>query len=120
MLFLHLLVGFVIGLAAFANAVPLSEDGLQFLNSTTSGLNMSGKRYYTLGPQNLSSQSLKLSIDPDLTRTLGFDPSYDYHDYSTVQVWMGKRMVTVGSMTGDELYDTVSNLLHNNCRSTGG
>jgi hypothetical protein len=44
MLFFHILIGLVIGLAAFINAVPLSQDGTQPLNST-SGLNMSGKHY---------------------------------------------------------------------------
>jgi hypothetical protein len=119
MLFLHFLVGLAIGLAAFVNAVPPSEDSINLLNST-SGLNMTGKHCYYSTPQNLSSQLLNVLIDSDLATTLGYDPSYDYHDYSTVQAWMGKKMVTVGSMTGDELSKTVASLLHKNCRSTGG
>jgi hypothetical protein len=43
MLFFNFLVGFVLALAAFSNAVPISEDGLQAFNITVPGLNESRK-----------------------------------------------------------------------------
>ncbi|OAK97414.1 hypothetical protein IQ06DRAFT_380108 [Phaeosphaeriaceae sp. SRC1lsM3a] len=43
------------------------------------------------------------------------DPSWDWHDYSTVQAWLGTRQVTLGSMVGYDLYQTVWSLLDKNC-----
>lgn len=48
-------------------------------------------------------------------KTAGYDPSFEYHDYSTVQIWMGKDKRTVGTMVGSDLYDRVWKLLDHGC-----
>jgi hypothetical protein len=48
MLFFKVIFCLFIGLVAFVNAVPISEDGLQRLDVDLPGLNMSGKSSYSL------------------------------------------------------------------------
>jgi hypothetical protein len=62
----------------------------------------------------------RFSIDPDLVNTLGYDPSFDYHEYSMVQAWMGKDKTTVGSLTGNELFIKVKKALEESCPATNG
>jgi hypothetical protein len=59
-------------------------------------------------------------MDPNLATTLGYDPSYDWFHYSMVQAWMGKAKVTVGSLTGQPLYDAVFKALDQSCPATAG
>ncbi|KAF1921582.1 hypothetical protein BDU57DRAFT_489495 [Ampelomyces quisqualis] len=47
---------------------------------------------------------------------LGDDPSFDYHDYSLIQTWVGKDKVTVGTVIGPQLYSIVWDLLNVGCR----
>ncbi|KAH7408817.1 hypothetical protein DE146DRAFT_777474 [Phaeosphaeria sp. MPI-PUGE-AT-0046c] len=53
--------------------------------------------------------------DPAIAGSLGYDPSEDWHDYSTAQVWMGKAKVTVGNLVGFPLYSRISSLLNQAC-----
>jgi hypothetical protein len=46
---------------------------------------------------------------------MGYDPSFEYHDYSTIQIWMGKKKTAVGSMVGADLYRKVWGLLDAAC-----
>jgi hypothetical protein len=116
MLSLKFLVGFAIGLVALVNAIPVSEDGLERV--TLQDRNMSGKYSHSADYMN-TFLSNKFFIDPDTASTLGYDPSFDYHDYSMVQAWMGKSKVTVGTVTGTELFNEVYKALDESCPSTG-
>lgn len=55
-----------------------------------------------------------------LTIAQGYDPSLEYHDYSTVQIWMGKDKVTVGDTVGQDLYNAVYGALDRNCPARNG
>jgi hypothetical protein len=90
MLALQFLLGLVLGLDALINAAPTSEDGLDPLNITLPDLNMT---------------------------TQGYDPSFDYFDYSTAQVWMGTKPTYVGTMIGANLYRAVEKILNERCPS---
>jgi hypothetical protein len=52
-----------------------------------------------------------------MASTLGYDPSFDHHDYSMVQAWMGKAKVQVGDLTGNNLFWAVRNALLESCPS---
>ncbi|KAH3995324.1 hypothetical protein HBH98_145100 [Parastagonospora nodorum] len=84
----NFLLFLTIGLIALVSAAPLSEDGLELLDITLPNRNMTAE---------------------------GYDPSFDYFDYSTIQIWMGKDKVSVGTMTGADLYKTVYALLDRRC-----
>jgi hypothetical protein len=108
------------GLVAFVNAVPISEDGLQLINVASPGLNMSGKYSHSLKYLHVPSGSLTVPIDPNLASTFGYDPSFEWHSYSMVQSWMGKDKVTVGNVIGQDLYDNIYEILDYSCPATGG
>jgi hypothetical protein len=59
--------------------------------------------------------SLTSATDPALGDIAGYDPSYEYHDYSTAQIWLGRTKKSVGSVIGSELYGTVYKLLDHGC-----
>jgi hypothetical protein len=50
----------------------------------------------------------------------GYDPSVDYHNYCTAQVWIGKKKVTVGDVIGLALYKEVYAALDRNCPARPG
>ncbi|KAH7078768.1 hypothetical protein BKA63DRAFT_591488 [Paraphoma chrysanthemicola] len=49
------------------------------------------------------------------TAAAAYDPSREYHTYSTVQIWMGKNKAAVGDTIGFALYDTVWRMLEQHC-----
>lgn len=79
---------------------PLAKSTLAYLNALSSN-------FSTDPTSNVSTAHTDSS--------LGYDPSFDWHAYSTLQAWMGKDKVTVGSMVGKELFKTVWHLLDKNC-----
>ncbi|KAJ4359005.1 hypothetical protein N0V95_002540 [Ascochyta clinopodiicola] len=74
-------------------------------------------------PTDDAMQSFKVSIplndtSNDTITTLGYDPSYDYHGWATVEVWTGgssRKPVNVGELTGSFLHNTVYNILDKAC-----
>jgi hypothetical protein len=105
MLFFNFLLGLLLGLATFLHAAPVTEDGFETMN-------------VTLPQDNLTSKHSPFYSNPStltMSEAQGYDPSLGYHDYSTAQVWMGKKMTTVGSAIGKELYDAVYGTLDRNC-----
>jgi len=105
MLSFNFLLGLLLGLAMFLHAAPITEDGFEMMKVTLPQGNFTGKH----GPLYSNPSTLTLS------EAQGYDPSLEYHDYSTAQVWMGKKMTTVGSAIGKELYDAVYGTLDRNC-----
>ncbi|KAF2025603.1 hypothetical protein EK21DRAFT_26998, partial [Setomelanomma holmii] len=53
------------------------------------------------------------------TAVAGYDPSKEYHDYSTVQIWVGKNKAGVGDVIGPILYRTIWGLLNDYCPHNG-
>ncbi|UPX10498.1 uncharacterized protein EKO05_0001156 [Ascochyta rabiei] len=54
----------------------------------------------------------------DTITALGYDPSYDYQGWASVEVWTGgssRKPVNVGELTGSALYHTVYNILGKAC-----
>lgn len=54
-------------------------------------------------------------VDVNITARAPIEPSYEYFDYSTVQIWLGLSQRTVGWITGSELYHVVYSLLKQGC-----
>ncbi|CAO2647448.1 Nn.00g083700.m01.CDS01 [Neocucurbitaria sp. VM-36] len=92
-------IGLVFGLAILVGAAPTPEDDLSNGNFV---------------PFNLSIPT-NMTTDPALAGAAGYDPSFDYFDYSTVQVWVGRPQNTVGHVIGRELYGTVYQQLDHFC-----
>lgn len=101
----HLILGIFLDLATLLHAASITEDGLELMNVTLPQRNLTGKD---------TTYDYHLSI-LTLFKAQGYDPSFYYHDYSTAQVWMGKKMTTVGSVIGKELYDAVYGALDRIC-----
>lgn len=106
--------GLAIGFAVLVGGAPTSKDDIVPLNITMSSDNMtSGK----------SSDTLRIFIHRttanfnkgDTLGVAGYDPSFDYFDYSTVQVWIGREQQTVGWVIEKELYEKVWGELDRGC-----
>lgn len=119
----HALLCMILGLAALVStgavAPPSSADGLVRADIVLPrDLNTSDESkpfsiYYSARPA--TDSILKF---PDTAIALGYDPSTEWHDYSTVQVWMGKDRTTVGNKVGFPLYTQISSLLYQACRES--
>ncbi|KAH7353159.1 hypothetical protein BKA66DRAFT_430561 [Pyrenochaeta sp. MPI-SDFR-AT-0127] len=92
-------LGLATGLRALAVAAPTPDEVVPSLDTT-----------------------LPLNKNSDLvdTNVTGYDPSYDYFDYSTAQVWIGRTRKTVGWVIEGELYRTVWGLLNHGCPDNSG
>ncbi|KAH7073295.1 hypothetical protein FB567DRAFT_611516 [Paraphoma chrysanthemicola] len=55
------------------------------------------------------------TLTANTTTAAAYDPSREYHDYSTVQIWMGKNKAAVGDTVGPALYDIVWRMLEQHC-----
>jgi hypothetical protein len=112
-LHLNFLPGLLLSFIVVVHAVPVNGNGLDLLNVTLSGGNMTSTSPPPLCPSPLTSPT-----DFNMSTIQGYDPSFEWHDYSMVQLWMGKDKVTVGDTTGQDLYNIVSSLLDKNCPSS--
>ncbi|KAF1848167.1 uncharacterized protein K460DRAFT_353185 [Cucurbitaria berberidis CBS 394.84] len=86
-------IGLVLGLAILVGAAPTPEDGVS----------------------DIEFVPLNVTVPMNTTASAGYDPSYEYHDYSTVQVWIGVTQQTVGWVIEKELYETVWSQLDRYC-----
>jgi hypothetical protein len=110
MLSFHFLLGILLGLATLLHAAPITENNFEPMNVTLPQGNFTGKH-------STFDSDLSVLI---LFEAQGYDPSLEYHDYSTAQVWMGTKMTTVGSVIGLELYTAVYGALDRNCPARPG
>ncbi|OAL48019.1 hypothetical protein IQ07DRAFT_682133 [Pyrenochaeta sp. DS3sAY3a] len=58
--------------------------------------------------------------DPKYAELLGYDPSYYYQGYATVEIWVGQTPVNVGNVYGGELYRVASRVIEHECASHDG
>ncbi|KAH7408793.1 hypothetical protein DE146DRAFT_647204 [Phaeosphaeria sp. MPI-PUGE-AT-0046c] len=94
MLFIQLFYSLLALLVSIAAAIPLAEDSRSANVTIPDTLNIS---------------------DPILAGEQGWDPSFYHHDYSMVQVWMGKAKTQVGTLIEAKLYEKIRELLDKHC-----
>jgi hypothetical protein len=99
---LSFFIGLVLGFAVLINALPSSDDGVLALPSSDDAI------LYRIPAVNGTNGELFPPADDA-------DPATGYHDYSTMQLWIGSNQVSVGIRTGSKLYLTTWDLLDHAC-----
>lgn len=64
---------------------------------------------------NISRGSFRKILNTHSGNAEGLDPSFEYFDYTLLQIWVGKAKVSVGDITGSVLYGTVYGILNGVC-----
>ncbi|KAL6702630.1 hypothetical protein ACN47E_001299 [Coniothyrium glycines] len=109
--FLHFLTGAFIflTLTTLISAFPVAEDNIRANISSLSLDSATLVTGHSTVPVNVSF------YDPGTASIAGYDPSFEWHDYSTVQIWIGRTPKSVGNTIGGHLYNKVYHMLDHDC-----